>query len=54
MSPADRPTRGTIARQEYTNEDLIERLKLRDDPFAERSEGEIAHVDDPESESEER
>lgn len=49
MSPADRPTRGTIARQGYTNEDLIERLKLRDDPFAERSEDEPAHVDDPEA-----
>ena len=49
-----RPTCGTIARQPYTDADLDARLKLRDDPYAERAEGEPAHVDDPESESEER
>lgn len=32
--------------------DLDARLKLRDDPFAERAEDEPAFVDDPESESE--
>ncbi len=47
-------THGTIARQPYTDADLDARLKLRDDPYAERAEGEPAFVGDPESESEER
>ena len=45
-------TCGTIARQPYTDADLDARLKLRDDPYAERAEGEPAFVDDPESEDE--
>ena len=52
MTPTARPTCGTIARQPYTDADLDARLKLRDDPYAERAEGEPAFVDDPESESE--
>ena len=47
-----RPTCGTIARQPYTDADLDARLKLRDDPYAERAEDRPAFVDDPESESE--
>ena len=52
MTPTACPTRGTIARQPYTDADLDARLKLRDDPYAERAEGEPAFVDDPESEDE--